>query len=74
MTVSFRTYYLPREFTQLTVILVYVPGSDNTLAADSYNNAVSRAADQPVLLLGDLNSCDVTALPPQLEQYVTTPM
>ncbi len=46
------------------VILAYVPGPDNMLAderiADSYNNAVSRAADQPVFLFGDFNSCDVT--------------
>lgn len=60
MTVSFQPYYLPREFTQVTVILAYVPGPDNTLAAecieDIYNNAVSRAADQPIFLLGDFNS------------------
>lgn len=77
MTVSFRPYYLPREFTELTVILAYVPGPDNALTAeriaDSYNSAVTRAADQPVFLLGDFNSCDVTTLLPQLEQYVTTP-
>jgi hypothetical protein len=77
MTVSFRPFYLPREFTQVTVILAYVPGPDNALAAeriaDSYNNAVSRAADQPIFLLGDFNSCDVGSLLPHLEQYVTSP-
>lgn len=75
MTVSFRPHYLPRDFTQVTVILAYVPGPDNALAAerivDSYNNAVSRAADQPIFLLGDFNSCDVGSFLPQLEQYVT---
>lgn len=58
MTVSFRPHYLPRDFTQVTVILAYVPGPDNALAAerivDSYNNAVSRAADQPIFLLGEI--------------------
>ena len=77
LTVSFRPHYLPREFQTITVILVYVPGPDNALAAErileSYNNAVSRASDQPVFLMGDFNTCDVTALLPQLEQYVTTP-
>ena len=28
MTVSFRPHYLPREFGQITVILVYVPGPE----------------------------------------------
>lgn len=72
MTVSFQPFYLPLEFTQVTVILAYVPGPDNALAY-SYNNAVSREADQPFFLLGDFNSCDVGSLLPQLEQYVTTP-
>ena len=34
MTVSIRPYYLPREFGQITVILVYVPGPNFTLAAE----------------------------------------
>jgi hypothetical protein len=34
MTVSFHPHYLPPEFQQLTVILVYVPGPDNALAAE----------------------------------------
>ena len=77
MIVSFRPHYLPREFQQLTVILVYVPGPDNALAAERilecYNNAVSRATDQPVFLLGDFNSCDVIALLPNFKQYLTSP-
>ena len=28
LTVSFRPFYLPREFGQITVILIYVPGPD----------------------------------------------
>ena len=33
-TVSLCPHYLPREFTQLTVILAYVPGPNNAEAAD----------------------------------------
>ncbi len=58
----FCPHYPPCEFTQLTVILAFVP--DNALAAertaDSHSNAVARVAD-------------ITTLLPQLEQYVTTP-
>lgn len=75
MTVSFRPHYLPREFGQITVILVYVPGPDFKLAADniaaSYNKALRHSGDDPVFLLGDFNSCDVSPLLPNLEQYVT---
>lgn len=59
MVVSFRPHYLPREFSQITVILVYVPGPDFTLAAehiaDCYNRAANRPGDSPVFLVGDLN-------------------
>ncbi|GFS26894.1 WW domain-binding protein 4-like [Elysia marginata] len=45
--VSFRPHYLPREFTQVPVILVYVPGPNNNAAADRiadcYNSALARS-------------------------------
>ena len=34
LTVSFRSFYLPREFGQITVILIYVPGPDFKTAAE----------------------------------------
>ena len=47
LTVLFTPHYHPREFGQITVILVYVPGLDSTPAADriaeSYNKAVNRS-------------------------------
>lgn len=65
LTVSFRPHYLPREFTQMTVILAYVPGPDYNLAedriADFYHRAVTRTGKQPVFLLG--TSTDVTSPP-----------
>ena len=75
--VSFRPHYLPREFTQVSVILVYVPGSNNNAAADHiadcYNSVLARSTDQPVILLGDFNTCDITKHLPQLQQCVTKP-
>lgn len=77
LTVSFRPYYLPREFGQITIILVYVPGPNFALAAEciaaSYNRALCNSADDPVFLLGDFNKCNVSTLLPNLEQYVTCP-
>ena len=77
LSVSIRPHYLPREFTQVSVILAYVPGPDDNAAAECiaecYNRALSRSADQPVLLLGDFNTCDPSKLLPQLQQCVTKP-
>lgn len=77
LTVSFRPFYLPREFGQITIILVYVPGPDDDAAgeriAKSYNDALSRSADQPVFVLGDFNSCDLSEHLPTLQQYVDCP-
>lgn len=73
------SYYfklLPREFTQITVILAYVPGPDYNLAADWIADfwAVTRTGEQLVFLLGDFDRCDVTTVLPNLEQYMTSPM
>ncbi len=66
LTISFRPFYLPREFGQITVIFTYVPGPNVDAAreriAESFNDALARSADQPVLILGDflviyLNTC-----------------
>ena len=77
MTVSFRPYNLPREFRQVTVILVYVPGPDNAQAAERisecYNRAISRLVEQAVFVLGDFNMCDITGVLPSLHQSVSCP-
>ena len=74
MTVSFRPYNLPREFRQVTVILVYVPGPDNAQAAERisecYNRAISRSMEQAVFVLGDFN---ITRVLSSLHQSVSCP-
>ena len=63
LTVSFRPFYLPRESGQITVIFVSVPGPGFKTAAERImecsSEAVSQSVDQPVFILGDLNSCDL---------------
>ena len=75
--VSFRPHYLPREFTHVPVILVYVPVPNNKAAADRiadcYNSALGRSTDQPAIRLGDFNTCDITKKLPHLQQCVTKP-
>lgn len=64
MMVLFRPFYLPREFGQITITLTYVAVSGfegaATRIAERYNNALSQSADQPVFILGDVNSCDLS--------------
>lgn len=64
LTVSFRPFYLPQEFGQITVILVYVPrpndGAAGQRIAESYNNTLTRSVERPVIILGDFNSCNLS--------------
>ena len=77
LSVSFRPFYLPREFGQLTVILVYVPGrSANGLKAagewiaDAYHSAIARSSDQPIFILGDFNKLELNDHLPGQFQYI----
>lgn len=77
LVVSFRPFYLPREFGLLTVMLVYVPGPNYKEAAEhiteTYNSIVSRSADQPVFIMGDFNMLSLSPHLPTLNQYITCP-
>ena len=77
ITVSFRPFYLPREFGQITLILAYLPGPNfeacGERLAESYHAAIARSADQPVFILGDFNKCELSNFVPGLHQYVTIP-
>jgi len=75
LSVSFRPKYLPREFGQVFVVLVYVPPSANDkVAAESIYNHIQKlesiSADAPKLILGDFNSCTLKSTLPHYQQYV----
>ena len=46
LTVSFRPFYLPREFGQVTVILIYVPGPDFKNGGGENNGKFQRGASR----------------------------
>ncbi len=54
-----------------------MPGPNFSLAAEgivaSYKMALRNSADNPVFLLGDFNNCEISAVLPNLEQYITCP-
>ncbi len=70
LSVSIRPFYLPREFGQITIILVYIPGPKYEEVAgrisESFNNALSRSVDQPIFILGDFNNCKLSSHLPTL--------
>ena len=64
MCVSFRPFYLPREFPQVNVLLVYIPPSSDKenakqIIQEQVNELGIQSADAPVIILGDFNHCDL---------------
>ena len=78
LTVSLRPFYLPREFNNIYVTLVYIPPSANyNLASDklveSINNIENNSPDAVKIVLGDFNQCKFIEHIPHYHQYVQCP-
>ena len=75
LTISVRPFYLPREFGQIMVSVVYVPPQANTSKASNYIRNVydkfqSLSPGCPHFILGDFNKCTLNDVLPDLYQYV----
>ena len=75
LCIGIRPHYLPREFTQLYVIVVYIqPKADVDVAAAQIQNVLQRnetaSPDSVQLVMGDFNSCDLRGDMPHLHQYI----
>ena len=78
MIVGLRPFYIPREFNQLFVMVVYIhPGADVAVAsraiADRINRLESKSPDSPKFVIGDFNQCTLGDVLPTYEQYVNNP-
>ena len=78
LSVSLRPRYLPREFGQLFVMVIYTPPQSNPARAASQIADVVRelqmiSPDAPNFIAGDFNSCDLCTCLPTFHQYVTVP-
>ena len=76
LSISCRPFYLPREFSTIFAVLVYVPPSANyTVAAETItqhmNELDNLSPSAPKLLLGDFNGCSLRTYIPTYKQYVT---
>ena len=78
LSMSFRPFYLPREFGQIFVTLVYIhPEADKDVATGLIHDTVAKqeniAPDAPKLILGDFNNCALKQTLPQYHPYVNCP-
>ena len=75
LCVSFRPFYLPREFGQVHTILVYIPPDANADAAtgviaETVNSLATASPDAPVIILGDFNQCRIEDVLPNYQQTI----
>ena len=74
LSVSLRPKYLPREFTNIFITIVYIPPSaDKDAAADLIKDTINNLADEKPeslqIILGDMNRCEISL--PGFKQHVT---
>ncbi len=76
LAVSLHPFYLPREFPQLFVILVYIRPRANAAKAteritSTLNKLEQLAPDSPKFILGDFNHCSPDKSLKGFQQYIT---
>ena len=78
LCVSFRPFYLPREFNQVHVFLVYIaPDANENQSAryiqDIVGEMEAQSPDSPKIILGDFNHCHLENSMPNYCQVVDKP-
>ncbi len=77
-SVSLRPQYLPREFPQIFVTVVYIhPRANEANAAETLGSVVHKlqciSPDAPNLIMGDFNKCSMKQCLRNFYQYVSCP-
>ncbi|KAK0153060.1 hypothetical protein N1851_005270 [Merluccius polli] len=78
LVVSCRPYYIPREFSNVIVMVAYIaPSANAKLATDTIARAthdlLSHTPDALVIINGDFNHCSLSSFMPSFKQFVTCP-
>ncbi|KAK0135746.1 hypothetical protein N1851_028369 [Merluccius polli] len=78
LVVSCRPYYIPREFSNVIVMVAYIaPSANAKLATDTIARAthdlLSHTPDALVIINGDFNHCSLSSSMPSFKQFVTCP-
>ena len=73
-----RPFYLPREFPQIFITVVYIhPRADVEIASEllaaKVNHHASLSPDAPTFIMGDFNQCHLNGVLPTFEQYIDIP-
>ena len=74
LTVNLRPFYIPREFTNIFITVLYIPPSANKATAFEYvdnlcNKLANDKPDSLQIILGDMNRCKLKL--PNFTQYVS---
>lgn len=75
LCLSLRPFYLPRDFGNIFVCVVYIPPSGNagkaaSRIADCVHQQLLNKPDAPMFVLGDFNHCNLNSALPGFQQYV----
>ena len=76
LSIGLRPFYLPREFNQLFITVVYIhPRANFKTAVNTLSDVIHRlsslAPDAPSFIVGDFNKCRLNKVLPTFRQYVT---
>ena len=76
VSVALRPFYLPRQFNQIFITVVYIhPRANCRIAVDKLSQVIHRLSalspDAPSFILGDFNQCRIKNVLPTFYQYVT---
>ena len=70
MSISFRHFYLPREFPQVHVLLVYIPPDADKDNASRIIQKKTQSPDSSTIILGDFNQCQLETSMPHYHQSI----
>ena len=78
LSVSLRPFYLPREFPQIFITVVYIhPKANNVIASNTVSDVVQGlqniSPEAPNFILGDFNHVSLKKTLPNFYQYITCP-
>ncbi len=81
MIIKCRPFYLPREYTAILLIAVYIPPSSNNnnrseALNDLYQHTSEQQTAQPdafLILAGDFNHADLKSVFPKIHQHIDFP-
>ncbi len=81
MIITCRPFYLPREFTAILLVAVYIPpSSNNNNRSEALNDLYQHISEQQtahpdtfLILAGDFNHADLRSVFPKIHQHIDFP-